>query len=176
MKRLQLFLALILAALLSGCAQPAPSESKSSAPAKVDLAEAEAAVRAADAQWLAAAKSRDTEKTVAFWADDASIMMPGAPPVTGKKAIKDYVAGAFASPEFSISWTTDKVVVSDSGDMAYSTGEDQITFKGPGNKVVTQKNNGVAIWKKQADGSWKVAIDIATAEPEATSQKAAGNK
>src|SRR5712671_3207600 len=95
LKTFQLFLALVLTALLVGCAQPAPSESKSAAPAKVDLAEAEAAVRAADAQWLAAAKSRDTDKTVAFWADDASIMMPGAPPVTGKTAIKDYVAGAF---------------------------------------------------------------------------------
>jgi uncharacterized protein (TIGR02246 family) len=172
LKTFQLFLALFLAALLVGCAQPAPSESKSATPAKVDLAKAEAAVRAADRQWLAAAKSRDADKTVAFWADDASILMPGDHPVTGKKAITEYVARAFASPEFSISWTTDKVVVSQSRDMAYSTGEDQITFKGPGNKVVTQKNNGVAIWKKQADGSWKVAIDIATAEPEAMPQKA----
>jgi uncharacterized protein (TIGR02246 family) len=155
---------------LVGCAQqPVPQSQPQPA---ANLAEAEAAVRATDTQWLAAAKSRDTDRTVAFWTDDASIMMPGAPPVTGKAAIKDYVAGAFASPEFSISWTTDKVVVSQSGDMAYTTGADLITFKGPGNKVLTQKNNGVAIWRKQADGSWKVAIDIATAEPEPSPQKA----
>jgi uncharacterized protein (TIGR02246 family) len=165
-----IFVLMLGIAGLVGCAQQQAPQSQP----VVNLAEAEAAIRAADAQWLAAAKSRDTEKTVAFWTDDASIMMPGAPPVTGKKAIKDYVAGAFASPEFSISWATDKVVVSQSGDMAYSTGVDQITFKGPGNKVLTQKNNGVAIWKKQADGSWKVVIDIATAEPEAMPQKAAG--
>ena len=31
---------------------------------------------------------------------------------------------------------------------------------------MTVKNNGVAIWKKQTDGSWKVALDIATPEAE----------
>jgi uncharacterized protein (TIGR02246 family) len=174
LKSFQLFLALSLIASLIGCAQPAPSESKSSVSPTVDLAVEEAAVRAADAQWLAAAKARDAEKTVSFWTDDASIMMPGAPAVTGKQAIKDYVAGSFASPDFSISWTTDKVVVSPSGTMAYSTGVDQVTFKGPGNKVITAKNNGVAIWKKQPDGSWKVAIDIAT--PEATPRPEAAKK
>jgi uncharacterized protein (TIGR02246 family) len=164
LKSIWLFLALFLIPSLLGCAQPAPSESRSSAARTVDLAAEEAAVRAADSQWLVAAKARDVEKTVSFWTDDASIMMPGAPPVIGKQAIHDYVAGSLASPDFSIKWTTDKVVVSPSGTMAYSTGVDQVTFKGPGNKLITAKNNGVAIWKKQSDGSWRVAIDIATPE------------
>jgi ketosteroid isomerase-like protein len=89
---------------------------------------------------------------------------PNAPPITGKQAIRRYVAGVFASPDFSISWNTDKVIVSSSGDMAYSTGSDQFTFRTPDNKLVTEHTNGIVVWKKQPDGSWKAAIDIWNAD------------
>lgn len=146
------FIVLLIAAL-SGCARQ-PEQ-----PA-VNLAAEEAAIRATDAQWLAAGKARDAEKAASYWSDDATIFPPEAAPIIGKQAIRAYVAGAFASPEFSINWTTDKVVVSSSGDMAYATGTDQFTFRAPDNKVVSQKTHGVVVWKKQPDGAWKAVIDI----------------
>ena len=128
--------------------------------AAVDLAKEEAAIRQADAQWLAAAKSHDLEKTVSSWTDDAVIVAPDQPVIRGRKAIHDYVAGAFATPGFSIDWKTDVIVVSRSGDMAYSTGSDTFTFAGAGKKLVTQHSRGVVVWRKQPDGSWKAAVDI----------------
>ncbi|MCU1307769.1 MAG: SnoaL-like domain protein [Acidobacteriaceae bacterium] len=154
-----LALSLVVAGLL-GCAQKQPSQSRSQ-PA-VNLAEAEAAIRATDAQWMA---TRDIEKAVSFWTDDATLLMPGSPPVAGKTALKAYVAGAMASPGFSITWTTDKIVLSPSGDMAYSTGTNRVTFKDPRGKLITTNNNAVVIWKKQPDGSWKSVIDISTPQP-----------
>lgn len=152
-------LALLLAAALLGCTQQA----KSGQPA-VNVGEVESAIRATDAQWLATVKTRNAEKSASFWSDDASIFPPDAAPIIGKQAIRAYVAGAFASPDFSIDWKTDKVVVALSGDMAYSTGSDVFTFRTPDHKLVTEHTNGVVVWKKQADGSWKAAIDIWNAE------------
>ena len=149
--------------LLLGCASAKPPVD---APT-VDLAREEAAIRATDAQWLAAAKARDVEKAISFWSDDATILQPETPPIVGKAAIRKYVAEAFASPDFSITFTTDKVVVAASGDMAYETGTDTMTFRPPHGKLVTMRNRGVVVWRKQPDGVWKAAIDIWNAAPPA---------
>jgi ketosteroid isomerase-like protein len=94
-----------------------------------------------------------------FWADDATILAPGTSPIVGKEAVRKYVTEAFVTPGFSITWKTEKVEVSQSGDMAYSTGTDWISFNGPDGKSLTEENRSVAIWKKQADGSWRCIVD-----------------
>ncbi len=159
LKHFCMAVALLLALALLGCTQQA----QSSQPA-VNVGELESTIRATDAQWLATVKTRDAEKSASFWSDDATIFAPNAAPIIGKQAIRAYVAGAFASPDFSIDWKTDKVVVAASGDMAYGTGTDVMTFKTPDNKLHTEHTNGVVVWKKQADGSWKAAIDIWNAD------------
>jgi uncharacterized protein (TIGR02246 family) len=132
---------------------------------KIDVAKEEASIRETDAQWQAAVKARDLEKTISFWADDATIIPSNAPPITGKAAIRNYVANAYASRDFSITWNLDKVVVSRSGDMAYATSTDKITFRTPAGQLMTEKTNAVVVWKKQPDGSWKAVVDIWSAEP-----------
>jgi ketosteroid isomerase-like protein len=92
------------------------------------------------------------------------------PAVVGQLAIRQYVAGAFATPGFSISWNTDQIVVSKSGDMAFSTGTNQISLPGPDGKPVVSENRTVVIWKKQSDGSWKCLLDVFTPAPAATSK------
>jgi uncharacterized protein (TIGR02246 family) len=150
--------------LLAGCA-------KKTARPTVNLAAEEAEVRATDTRWQEAVKARDAERAAAFWADDATIYPPNAAAITGKDAIHAYVAGAFASPDFSITWTTDKVEVAKSGDMAYSTGSDRLTYRGEGNKVISEKNRGIVVWKKQANGLWKAEIDIWNADPSSGAKK-----
>jgi uncharacterized protein (TIGR02246 family) len=173
MRNVCMALVLLPAAGLLGCAQKAQS-----AQPAVNVAEVESAIRATDAQWLATVKTRDAEKAASFWSDDASIFPPNAAPVIGKQAIRSYVAGAFASPAFSIDWKTDKVVVAASGEMAYSTGTDVFTFKTPDNQLHSEHTNGVVVWKKQADGSWKAAIDIwnADAPPAEAAKTESGKK
>jgi len=149
MRKLSVRIAVLMAIPALGCAgRPQPN-----------LAAEEAAIRAADAHWLAAAASRDLERTLPFWSDDATILAPGSAPISGKPAIRQYVSAAFAMSGFAITWKTDKIAVASSGDVAYSTGTDWITSPGPDGKVVTEQNNSVAVWKKQPDGSWKCVLD-----------------
>lgn len=127
---------------------------------KPDLPREEAAIRATDARWLAAAQAHDLEQTVSYWTDDVYMMPPGGPPMVGKAALRRYVAGAFAIPGFSISWVTDQVWIAKSADLAYAVGTDTIRLTSPEGKPVEEHNKAVAVWRKEPDGSWKCAVDI----------------
>jgi uncharacterized protein (TIGR02246 family) len=133
----------------------------------------EAAIRAADARWLAAARAHDLERTVSFWSDDVYMMPPGGPAMVGKEALRHYVAGAFAIPDFSITWVTDHVWVAKAGDLAYAVGTDTIRMSSPEGKPLVEHNKAVAVWRKEPDGAWKCAVDIWNATGDAAAQAAA---
>lgn len=144
------FLALV--AVLAGC-------QSMSAPTPDPVRE-EAAIRATDARWLAAAQAHDLERTVSYWTDDVYMMPPGGPAMVGKEALRRYVSGALSIPDFSITWVTDHVWVAKSGDVAYAVGTDTIRMTSPDGKPVVEHNKSVAVWRKGPDGSWKCAVDI----------------
>jgi uncharacterized protein (TIGR02246 family) len=113
-----------------------------------------------DAEWSQAAQSRDVDRVVTFWADDAIVFPPGRPAVAGKAAIREFVVRSFQTPGFSISWSTTTVAVSRGGDIAYTTGTNRFTFSGPDGKEVTVQGKAVAVWRREKDGEWKCVIDI----------------
>ena len=115
--------------------------------------------------WSQTVATKDLEKIVSYWADDAFVMQPGQPPLKGKQAIRQMVEESFKIPGFSISWQPESVEVSDSGDMAYMIENAQVTFTDSTGKQVIHHNKAVSIWRKQADGSWKNAVDISTPDP-----------
>jgi uncharacterized protein (TIGR02246 family) len=151
MRRRFLFAAPVLLVALAACSSMAPS---------ADPAREEAAIRATDARWLAAAQAHDLEGTVSYWTDDVYMMPPGGPAMVGKEALRRYVGGAFAIPDFSISWVTDHVWVAKSGEVAYAVGTDTIRLTTPEGKAVVQHNKAATAWRKEPDGSWKCAVDI----------------
>lgn len=151
-------LALFSVMVLTGCNKPAATPA-------VDFAAEERAIRAADAQWLAAVKAREVEKALTFWSDDAIMYAPGAEAMNGKQAIRDYITAAFASPDFSVAWVSGPVVMSKSGDMAYITGPVDFTYRAPTGQLVTEKNKSVVVWRKQANGDWKAVVDTWNALP-----------
>ena len=116
-------------------------------------------VRTDQAWSAAAAEGKDVEKVVAFWSDDARVGPSGAPIISGKSAIRDYVAQSFATPGFSISWKTLDATVSDDGTMGYTTAESTFTFPGPDGKLVTETGRGVAVWRRDSSGDWKCVYD-----------------
>ncbi len=115
--------------------------------------------------WSQTVATKDVEKIVSYWADDAFVMQDGQPPFKGKQAIRQMVEESFKIPGFSISWQPESVEVSDSGDMAYMIENAQVSYTDSTGKRVTHHNKAVSIWRKQADGSWKNAVDISTGDP-----------
>ncbi len=144
------FVKLSMAAVLLGCAS------------KPDVNSEKTAVLQADSMWLAAAQARDVDSTVTFWSDDARVIGPAQPVITGKANIRKMVADGFANPSFSVSWTTTDIVVGPSGDMAYSFGTNQFTVPNGRGGVDTLRGNSVVVWRKGSDNRWRAAVDAWT--------------
>jgi len=111
-----------------------------------------------DDDWSKAAVARDVERVVSFYAEDAVAYPPNAPAAAGKAAAKKVWAAYFSDPSFAISWKTTHAGVT--GDMGYTSGADEDSFKGPDGKTVHEKGKYVCVWRKQKDGSWKAIHDI----------------
>jgi uncharacterized protein (TIGR02246 family) len=119
----------------------------------------ERAIREADAAALQAVQTRDVDRAVANYAADASWLPPNAPAVSGKDAIRAGWSRLMASPGFAIDWQIDKVEVARAGDLAYTLYTYQLTTQGPDGKIATDRGKDMAVWKKQADGIWKIVAD-----------------
>ncbi len=135
--------------------------------AAVDVEAERAALFRLDKAWAQAAAARDVEKSISFWADDASLFPPGQPAVVGKDALRRYVAESFSIPGFSISWETSEFVVSASGDLAYGVGTNTVTMHDAQGHPVMERGRAVTVWRKGKDNSWRCVIDIWNPEPAA---------
>ena len=146
----------LAAALLAGCTGQVP-DAKSEGEKLMQVSR----------DWAQAAASRDTEKTLSYWADDATVISAGdMPPIKGKQAIRQMVEGSFKSPGFAISWAPQSAEVSKAGDMGYLIEDTKISFNDSTGKTITRNYKGVTIWKKQSDGSWKDVVDMLSPLPE----------
>ena len=151
MRRLFTAVVMMLTLLMLGSVQ-ASAQKKSVSPEK--------AIRDADQQWLKVFAAKDLEKSAMFCTADGSVLAPNAPIATGHEAIKKLFSGFFALPDLKISWQPLRAEVSKSGDMGYTSGAYQMTFNDSSGRQVTDKGKYVTVWKKQADGSWKVLLDV----------------
>lgn len=137
-----------------------------SAPATPDTSAVdEKAIRDSEAAWVKAFATKEPANAEAFYADDADSMLPDMPIMTGKQAILAGMKPELGDPDFTLVFAPNKVVIAKSGDLAYSQGTFHYTTTDPKTKKrVGQSGNYVEVYKKQADGTWKVEEDIATEE------------
>jgi uncharacterized protein (TIGR02246 family) len=129
----------------------------------------EAAIRAAVSEWAAAAQAKDAAKFVSFYAEDATVMMEDAPDVTGIAGIREAMGGMMQDPNFALSFTPTSVEVARSGELAFEGGSYSLTMTDPASKqAASESGHYLVVWKKQADGTWKVARDIPVSDGAAT--------
>jgi ketosteroid isomerase-like protein len=133
------------------CSGPASSGSSASD---------EAAIRLADAASLKAIAAKQLDATVSFYDAEASIFIPNAPIATGREEIRKAWVRMFAVPGFTLAPTITKVEVARSGDLAYAQGTYVATANDAKGTPNTDRGKFVVVWKKQADGAWKIVADI----------------
>jgi ketosteroid isomerase-like protein len=155
-----LALALAAALLAQSCSQTATTPVAQSPAAPVDTRAAdEAAIRANSIAWSNATESKDVDKAVSFYAPDAVVFDDGGPITSDPAKIRAGYQGLADDKNGTLAWKTTKVEVARSGDLAYEYGAYHHDVKGKNGKVTTYTGKYVIVWKKQPDGSWKVAID-----------------
>src|SRR5262245_3866536 len=82
-----------LAGVVSACAPP---------PAPDTRAQDEAAIRAAETAWSAAAQAKDLEKAISFYAPDAIVLPPNEPRATSAAEIRKSWEGMLAMPGMNL--------------------------------------------------------------------------
>lgn len=120
----------------------------------------EQAIRKLDVDWSAAAGSKDVEKTMTFYADDASALPFNAPIATGKEQIRQMWAHLTSLPGFALKFGPTKIEVANSGDLAYDVGTFELKTNDAQGNTVTEIGKYTVVWKKQANKQWKVIIDM----------------
>ncbi len=142
--------ALFVSIIIVSCSSP-----------KVDLKTEEAAIMKTDSTWAELAKdSKDVEKIISYWSDDAVVLSPGQPLVRGKDALRKMVQDSKNIPGFSITWKSSDVHFSPDGKMAYLYGENLVSMNDSTGKTLNMPGRGYTIWRKEPDGNWKCVVDI----------------
>jgi ketosteroid isomerase-like protein len=96
---------------------------------------------------------------VGYYSDDAVLLPPNEPIVAGKQAIRaSWVS--LLSPNIALAWQANKVDVARSGDLAYVVGRYTLTTRDAEGKPVMDRGKTIEVFKKEADGSWKVVADM----------------
>jgi uncharacterized protein (TIGR02246 family) len=159
----QVFGLFTVALLVTSCSQKETGDPESQATAaQATPAQDQDAIRALDADWSRAVAAKDADKSASFYAENGTLLAPGAPIASGKDAIRKTWAGLMATPGFALSFTPNTINVSQSGDLAYELGTYSLTTNDKRGKPQTVKANYVVVWGKQADGSWKALVDAPT--------------
>lgn len=158
MKKVIFFLGLILIGLTT-YAQP-----------KADAKAEEKTIRDLSKYWLEMTKKHDYAACAALFTDDGVAYSMNHDPFVGPADIKKHFADQDAkSPKADINWSTERVEVSSSGDMAVEYGKYNVKGLGP-NGTDTDEGKYLTVYRK-VNGAWKVAADIGTSTKPAAAQK-----
>jgi ketosteroid isomerase-like protein len=132
---------------------------RSSVPTELSDADKAAIRKGTDAVVsIANAPTKDWDAYVrADYTEDAMVLPPDTPAVKGWDAIKSYILTEGTVSDFKI----EMLEIEGRGDLAYVRGTYSMAVTLPGASEPT-KNTGkyIEIWRKQADGTWKVIRDI----------------
>src|ERR1700739_1940772 len=118
------------------------------------------AIRAADEAWLRAYTEKDLDNAVALCDEQGSMLMPNAPIATGKDAITKLIASHLALHYSKLTWHPNRVGVARSGELGYTSGTYELSFKDASGKPIGDKGKYLIVWKKQPDNTWKVLFDM----------------
>ena len=138
-------------ALLIACQQPATP----AAPAGLTDAD-RATIDSLHTEFAAAVVAGDFAKVASMYTEDASLMAPNAPVVTGRMGIQQ--ALTTFPPMGEMKLLTHEV--HGSSDVAAVRGTYMILMAPPGSPAISDTGSYAELWRKQADGKWLMAWDI----------------
>ncbi len=152
----------VLCAALAGCGSTAGREA---APETVrDRAAAAAALRAADSALQGAVEAKDVERTANLYMADATLLPVAEPAVVGREAIRQEWAKVFGIPGFQNRARTTRLEVAEGGDLAFTQGTYESAMTGADGRPTVERGKWVTVWRREADGQWRVATDISNTD------------
>jgi len=139
----------VICVLLLGCSTPEP----------FDSASVKAKIEADMKGYEQAAVKGDATATASYYDENAVVLVSNMPMVKGKADIEKMMTG-WAHSEMKLKeFTSSTISVEGAGDLAVQLGMVFQTFE-MGGQVVADTSKFLTVWRKQVDGTWKIAYDI----------------
>lgn len=135
-------------------AAPAAATLAGSAAAASSAAELRHFIDSAQTKYSEAVVKGDVQALSNFYTDDAVVIAPNSKPFHGRAEIDSSDARTFAMVKFTaLKLHSDDVQVA--GDLGIDTGTFEQVYQEKG-KAMHNPGNYLAVWKKQANGGWKL--------------------
>ena len=114
-------------------------------------------IRTMDREFMDNVAAKNAARVAGIYADDARILMPGRPVISGKSEILAFYKAALDGLVEAITLDTTHIDVS--GDLAYAFGTNTILLKAAGEGPREEKGKYVAVYRRQPAGDWKIVVD-----------------
>jgi ketosteroid isomerase-like protein len=150
---------------LTACNNETNKMDTTKATVNLDSTEAINTIIKADNAWDSVSALNSADGWLSYYTDDAIMMPPGEKVCLDKASRAVSIKAMFATPGANMRFQATKTEVAKSGDLGYSTGAYQFSYKDAAGKDAHETGKFCETWKKQADGSWKCIVDIWNADP-----------
>ena len=124
-------------------------------------AQLEAELMRLEREFSAASGREGAAAWASRWAPNGRTYIGGEEGV-GPAAVAERVAPMLEQHGDRFTWWPDTAVVAASGDLGYTLGRYAVVGAGEQAGDTVARGHYVTIWQRQADGSWKIAVDIGT--------------
>jgi ketosteroid isomerase-like protein len=134
-----------------------------------DTAAVEQEIRDIEKQWMGEYNSRNVDALAAHYSEEAALANPGVALATGATSRRAGLTQFVSDPTLKFQFEADRVMVAQSGDLAYSRGQYTMETTDPATKQPkSETGTYLTVWHKQSDGSWKSVEDaVIPGAPEA---------
>lgn len=108
--------------------------------------------------------SAQTNPAEAFnkYLDEEALQLPHlGVPILGRESIYEGMQGG----NYALIWEPVTGLVSQAGDLGYTWGNWEASFPSAEGDTVRQYGKYLNVWRKQADESWKVLVDMGNSNP-----------
>lgn len=124
----------------------------------IDLEKGRQDIEQADVDFSNLSKEKGMHDAfLAYIADEGVLLRPYMMPVVGYESVKKFLDEG--NTDFMLTWSPLFADISISGELGYTYGTYELTYKDEKGISVTRKGTYVTIWKKDKEGNWKFVLD-----------------
>jgi ketosteroid isomerase-like protein len=114
-------------------------------------------IEAANEAYGKAVANQDVAAVVALYAQDAILLPPDSPIAQGSDAIRAVLQGYMDAGAQSLALET--TALDDQGDLVVDVGRYTLGMQPPGADPITDVGKYLQVYKRQSDGSFRIAYD-----------------